>query len=155
MKAGKKQKMGTGKILLIGGAALALYYILRKKSAIDNLKFDVVGVRPSLAGSSPTVNLDIRIRNVSSEAIDVNGISGQLILNNTIIGDVYTQLMQQIPAYSDTVAPVKVSLYNSGILNSVISFIDNISAPAADFLFRGTVDYKGARLPLYLNYKLV
>lgn len=147
--------MQTKKILLIGAGAGLLWWILRKKNTAEKLTFDIVDIRPAISGAAPVVNMNVKVTNPTPEALAVNGVTGTLQLNGAIVGDVYSSLLQQIPANQSVVIPVSIKLYSGALLESIKGFIENITAPAARFVFNGHVNFKGVNFPLSLNYNIL
>ena len=143
------------KILIIGVAGYAAYWLYKKYTALKDLHLSIQDIRVSEQNLQPVLDVNLLVRNLTAEQLDINAIAGRLSMNGTVVGDIVSNVGQSIPALSDIIVPLRVNLYSSGIATVVKGFLDNFSAPAAMFNFNGTVKVKGVNVPASFNYSLV
>lgn len=141
--------------LIIGGGLALLYWYNSKRNAADKLRFAIRDIQPNFTNGYPSVNVNIMATNPTNETISVNSVQGQLKMNGLIVGDVVSNLMEQIPAMQNVVIPVQVKIYTAGLFDAVKGFIKNINAPQTNFDFNGTVNFSGINFPVNLQYNLI
>lgn len=149
--------MGNGMIFLLGGFALLLFWGAKKIVDINNLVFDIVGVKGvNFASDSVKITAYIRIFNPTDSFFPVQGatIKGEMLLNNFVIGEAETRIEEIISPGSQIVIPVDIVLQKNNYAASVIALITSVTSRGSIFQFVGTVSGSGINYPINLSYAI-
>lgn len=136
-----------------GILALAIVYVLRKKSLVDNAKFSLENV--AFNWNKREVYVRMGILNPTNSEITITSILGSLFLNNNEVATIETfnKLLIGANAKTSLNLTMKPTLY--GIFNSLMDIFKSKNATEVKNLaktykvkFVGTANTNGINLPL-------
>lgn len=108
--------------MILGGAAVGAYFLMRKATAAGNLVFSPGSISDvGLAGSNPQMILTIIAQNTSNTDLLLNSFAGNLFSNGTLIGNVGNFSQINVPANQATAIPLTVQLFPLGIVTDLIT----------------------------------
>lgn len=140
--------------LLLGVAAAAVALMATKKATdAIRLKFSFAGVAVKWEGITPILNLKFGISNVTTSEYIVQALTGDVFINNKLIGIISTfdPITIKPLGVSYTTVNLRVSL--AGIVDQVKAILNKeISGVVA---FRGAVTVAGVSLPVSVEQNLV
>lgn len=113
-------------MLLLGGAAVAAYVLFSKARAASTLIFspgNITGIR--MEGSTPIVDLTLRVQNTSSSGFTLESLAGNVTLQESgkeyYIGNVSSFVPTPIFANSSVLVPVQLRLQPLGVVQGLIT----------------------------------
>jgi hypothetical protein len=129
-----------------GILALAIVYIMRKKSLVTNAKFSLQNV--ALNWKKKEVYIRLGISNPTNAQIIINSILGSLFFNNNEVAVVnsFSRLLISPNATTTLNLTMKPTLY--GIFQSLKNVISKDLAKTYKVKFVGTANANGLNLPL-------
>jgi LEA14-like dessication related protein len=129
-----------------GILTLAVLYILRKKSFVQNAKFSLENV--IFDWKKREVNVRLGILNPTNAEITINSILGSLYLNNNEVAVVQTfnKLLINANAKTSLNLTMKPTLY--GIFTSLKDLLTKENSKSYKVKFVGTANANGVNLPL-------
>lgn len=143
---------GIEALLLLGG--FTLLYFGNKAYSAGNLTFfphRFTGM--AFEGITPVATIELIVQNTSNTDFTLNSLSGNVLVQNTLVGNVGNFSPVYIPGNSETVIPLKIRFL-------LISLVDDIIAAFQtghfdkELVFDGTVNANGVQVPLNLTYKI-
>lgn len=140
-------------LLLIAGAAAVVYFANRARS-IANLTFFPQGVSSmAFEGMNPVAYVDILVQNTSNVSIDLNSLSGNAYVDNTLVGNVsnFTPVTSQ--GNSEGVLPLKIRFQALGIVNEIINSFQ-AGHLKKELVIDGRVNADGIQYPLTLTFQI-
>jgi LEA14-like dessication related protein len=134
------------KYLGFGILALAVFYVIRKKSLITNAKFSLQNV--VLNWKKKEVYIRLGILNPTNAEITINSILGSLFFNNNEVAIVNSFSRILIGANANTTLnlTMKPTLY--GIFESLKNLLTKDLAKTYKVKFVGTANANGINMPL-------
>lgn len=140
----------------VGLAALAImgYTVWKKARSLGNVVFlpgSVVGL--SMSGASPVIQVALIAQNTSNDNLLIQSLAGNVMTDKTLIGNIASFSTQSIPANSQTQILVNITLYDLGIINTIISVMQNKNA-VQDITVNGYANIGFAQVPINLTFKL-
>ena len=143
---------GLEALLLLGGAALL--YIGNQARSVANLTFFPNGITGmAFEGLSPVAYLSVLVQNTSNVAIDLNSLSGSVLVDNTLVGNISNFSPIRINANAETVMPLKVRFAILGIVNDIIQSFQQGNFQK-NIVLEGTVNANGVQVPLTLTFQI-
>lgn len=145
------------KIAKYGGIALAglgVWYILRKKGAVNSLRYNIVSVVPTFSGAAGKLTISIRVDNPTLEEIPVDAIAGGLTLGDLFLGTAAVTVPTGIPAGGSVVIPVELTLGAVDVFRIVFSYLTTKGISKPDLIYNGNISIKGINFPFNLVYKI-
>jgi LEA14-like dessication related protein len=129
-----------------GILAVAIVYLMRKKSLVTNAKFSLQNV--SLNWKKKEVYIRLGISNPTNAQIIINSILGSLFFNNNEVAVVnsFSRLLISANATTTLNLTMKPTLY--GIFQSLKNVITKDIAKTYKVKFVGTANANGLNLPL-------
>lgn len=154
----KFNTMTTRNVLLIGGAAVAAYFLFQGGStayATSTLNFVPRMPEIKFDGITPVVNFKMDIQNPTSRRLTLRSIFGNLYINGQYSGAVSG--VSQVEILPNAVTPItlQVRLSVLSLGTQLYDVIRGNSPLQATVTFEGTANYEGVPLPLKLSYKIV
>lgn len=138
--------------VLIGGGYLA-YRFFEKKKAVDNLSYQIQGIKFDKSGtdlSHTLMHLTFSVSNPSAESLSFTGFYGTLLYNgNPIAGFITTQPSVTIPPNSVTPVPVDALVNNLSALTLLPALL---SGNFAGVLVDGIMSISAIKIPV--NFSL-
>lgn len=139
--------------LLLTGIAAFLYLGNRARS-IANLTFFPHGVSGmAFEGMNPVAYLDILVQNPSNVSIDINSLSGNVLADGTLVGNVSNFTPVALAGNSEAVVRVKVRLQLLGLVNDIISAFQ-AGHLQKNLAIDGTANVDGVQYPLNLTFQI-
>jgi LEA14-like dessication related protein len=134
------------KYLGFGILALAIFYVIRKKSLVDNAKFSLQNV--VLNWKKKEVYVRMGISNPTNQQVIINSILGSLYFNNNEVAVVnsFSKLLISANATTTLNLTMKPTLY--GIFESLKNILTKDIAKNYRVKFVGTANANGLNLPL-------
>jgi LEA14-like dessication related protein len=134
------------KYLGFGILALAIFYVIRKKSLVDNAKFSLQNV--VLNWKKKEVYVRMGISNPTNTQVIINSILGSLYFNNNEVAVVnsFSKLLISANATTTLNLTMKPTLY--GIFESLKNILTKDIAKNYKVKFVGTANANGLNLPL-------
>ena len=145
--------MADNKFLIIGAAALAYWYLTKKK-AIGFLNYYIQGIGLTFDGFTPIMKLNIGIQNPSNTSFTVKDFVGNLSCNGNNIGTMSSFTPMEIPAASQIIYPLFIRMNLIGIVSDIIALLENQSGIEQDIELTGFVNASGIVAPIDLKYKI-
>lgn len=143
---------GYGALLLLAG--LAGLYLWNLSKAVENLQYlpgNITGF--SLQGLSPTITAELIIQNTSNLSFTINSLVGSVTSNGTQIGNVADFTPVSVPANSQGVIPLTLTLLPVGIVNEIVSILSG-NTGTRDILIHGSVNANGIQQAFDIPYKI-
>lgn len=147
------------KVLIIGGAAVAAWYLFLGGKSVFNLtrlNFLLGKVGIQFDGITPIAVLDIYAQNPTGSTYDLSAISGQLYFNGTNIGNIAYFNPLTIAAVSQTkiIVPVRLSLI--GAATQLLPILTGgLKIPQAVMRVVGTVNVNSIPAPIDLSFSII
>jgi len=134
------------KYLGFGILALAVFYVIRKKSLVDNAKFSLQNV--VLNWKNKEVYVRMGISNPTNAQVIINSILGSLYFNNNEVAVVnsFSKLLISANATTTLNLTMKPTLY--GIFESLKNILTKDIAKNYKVKFVGTANANGLNIPL-------
>lgn len=142
------------KILFLGVAGLAAYFLFRKTTAANNLKYQLINIKPQLTAGGARVTLSIQVANPSLEEFTVDAIGGGISFGDFFMGTASTTVPVKIPAGNSVVVPIELNVTVGDGIRLLTEYLTTPSAIKPQFSFNGNVSIKGVILPLNLVYQI-
>lgn len=140
--------------LLLGVAAAAVALMATKKATdAIRLKFSFAGVAVKWEGITPILNLKFGIANVTTSEYIVQALTGDVYLNNKLIGMISTFDPITIKPLGVSYTTVNLRLSLTGVVEQIKSILNKeISGVVA---FKGAVTVAGVSLPVSVEQNLI
>jgi LEA14-like dessication related protein len=129
-----------------GILALAVIYVLRKKSLAENAKFSLENV--SFNWKKKEVYVRLGILNPTNAQITINSILGSLYMNNNEVATVQTFSKLLVGANAKTSLNLTMTPTIYGIFTSLKNVLTKDSAKNYKVKFVGTANANGVNFPL-------
>jgi LEA14-like dessication related protein len=138
---------------IIGGGLLAFYYLRR---AGENLKVNLTGVSVKKASglSLPYLLLKFNIQNVTNTFLNINGIVGDIYINDEYFANVSNLNKVVVPANGSLIYEVKV---DAGVLDTITNLISLITKKTKKIKITGnlSMNVNGIILPITISRVIV
>lgn len=135
-------------------AGVAGLYMWNLYKAANNLTYfpgDITGF--SLSGFSPVITADLVVQNTSNVDFTIYSLSGNVLSDGTIIGNLKNFTPVRIPANSQGTIPLTFTFQPLGVVNEIISIITGGSGQR-EMLLQGAVNANGVQLAILVPYKV-
>jgi LEA14-like dessication related protein len=139
---------------LWAGLAYVGFQIFTKVQAVASFNVLVTNVKLLFRGIIPTVVCDITIQNPTKESFTVSSLTGDIFVNNTLIGQISDFTDEMINPNSESKISVDVPLSLNGVADQISSMINNRNV-TMNVLINGSLKLNGVPLPVHVTYKLV
>jgi LEA14-like dessication related protein len=140
--------------ILIIGALAGAYWLWSKASHGSNLVFYPHKISSiTFDGFNPILNADIYIQNASNTAFTIDSLAGNVYANDTLVGNVSNFSQQQIPANSQISYPVTFRLNPIGLVDTIVSAIQNQSTPVT-LVVDAKANAEGVQLSVPMEFKI-
>jgi len=139
-----------GAVLIIAGAAGL--YLWNLKKAASNLQY----FPGSITGFNlfpPTIYVELIVQNTSNVSFTISSLAANVTSDSTQVGNVSDFTPVQIPANSQGVLPLTLTLQPIGLADDIISIITG-GAGNRTILIQGSVNANGMQQPFSLSYKV-
>lgn len=142
------EKLGLAALVIVG------YTVWHKGRSLGNVVFlpgQVVGL--SMSGASPVIQVALIAQNTSNDNLLIQSLAGNVLANSTLIGNIASFSTQSLPKNSQTQVLVNLTLYDLGIVNTLISVLQNKNA-VQNITVNGYANIGFAQVPINLTFKL-
>ncbi len=139
---------------MVAAAGLGAWYLLRKSSAVNALRYRIVSAVPSFSGMSGKVVLNIEVTNPTLEQIPVDAIAGGVTLGDFFLGTAAVTVPTGIPAGGAVVIPVTLVVGALNMFQIVAEYIGKKGISKPDIVYNGNISIKGINFPFNLVYKI-
>lgn len=139
--------MKTGQVLLIGAAGLAAYYFANLGIATGTMNFVFSGIK---INSINDFVFTITMQNVSNADLNVNSMSGNILLNGDSFANISDFTKRTIPGNSqaDIDVHIKPQLFS---LSTQIQNLINNPGSQLSFTINGNANVNGLVLPFSIE----
>jgi late embryogenesis abundant protein len=140
-------------ILIPVAGAVALGLLMTKKAS-GALNYFVSKVAVSFDGFTPVLRLDIAIQNPTNSQFVVKSIAGDVLANDSVIGNASMFQTLVVPPNAQTIMPVYVRLSPLAIVSDLVSIITKGSGIPQTIKFKGYVNANDFVTDLSLSYNI-
>ena len=137
---------------IIGLTVFIAYKVYQKAVAIKNLTFKIQKVAWSNANNGFIVTFFIGISNSTEKQILLNSIDTEIILNETLLGNVNQDINIYIPEMGQSVIPISINLFFGPIVETIVSIIKGTFQKTATFQLKGNARIEDITLPINIKY---
>jgi LEA14-like dessication related protein len=142
---------------LIVGGGLLLFYLNRKSkvNAFENMRFILSGAKIGGSFLQPEIILHIIVQNPTDQPISVKSLAGDVLVNNTKVGNISNFTAFQIEPNTETTFDLKSRLSLAGFVTNIVNILDGSAGIAAVVQVKGTVNVESTIVPINLTYKII
>lgn len=143
---------GLEVVLLLAGAA-GLYFWNLSKAASNLIYFpgNITGFQ--LDGISPIIYVDLIVQNTNNVSFTINSLAGNVLSNNTVIGNIKNFTPVEVAGNSQTAVPLTLVLQPIAIVGEIISVLTG-STGERNLQVHGTVNANGIQAGFDLIYNI-
>jgi len=143
----------TGKVLLAGAGAYLLWQLYKLRS-VGNLIFFPGPIHSfNFVGTAPVMTVNVSVQNTSGIGVTIDSLGGNLFSNGTLVGNVYTDRLINVPPNSRQYVKLSAQFMLIGLVNDLI-----YSFQAGHFeqnlQFQGYANVSGVQVPIDQNFKI-
>lgn len=143
---------GIEALLLLGG--FAMLYFGNKARAAGNLTFFPNRITSmAFEGINPVATLELLVQNTSNTNFTLYSLSGNVLVQSTLVGNVSYFSPVNIPGNSQAVVPLTIRLLSISLVDDIITTFQT-GQFAKDMVFEGAVNANGVQVPLHLVFKI-
>jgi len=140
--------MKKSMIWLIGLGAVAILYLMGKKSASEQLRINLVNfkLKSNKGFNLPNIFLDFKIINPSDTILSVTSIVGDLFINGNQLSTISNLEKLNIPANQSVIYSVKVETSVLSAIQTLYALWKNKSKLKVEF--KGVMNSEGFVIPI-------
>jgi LEA14-like dessication related protein len=142
---GKKDSTNT---VLIAAGAFAAWWLWSRASTISNLNF----IPRGLAVVGGAISLILGVQNPTNNAIQLNALSGNLIINGNAIGNVADFQPVVIAPNNETPINLLVTANFFGLAAGALNAIEGNETGTINATLQGTANINGTALPVNVTF---
>jgi hypothetical protein len=138
------------------GLAAAGLYVLSKLSFAANasrLNYSLAGMTMTMNGINPVIAMYLIAQNPTNETFQVNAITGTVLLNGTIIGNLAGFVPVTVNPTNQASIPLTVTLSGLSLISYVVGVLNGTAGTQAILRLTGTVNANGTLLPVDVQYQ--
>lgn len=140
--------------ILLPVAGIVAIGLLMTKKAAGTLTYYIKKVSLNFEGITPIIRLDIGIQNPSNSQFVVRSIAGDVLANNTVIGNASAFQTIVVSPNSEATLPLYIRLSALAIVSDLVSIITKGSGIPQTLSFKGYVNANDFVTDLNLSYKI-
>ena len=143
--------MKTGTVLLLGGLAVGAYYLSQLGVAANTVNIVFNGATPA---SLTQWQLQVVVQNVSNAAVNLNALSGNVMLNGNNVGNVsyFPTAPAQIAPTSQQVLNLQLNLNLLSLPTAIQNLIQSPAGNTLNFEIVGNANINSLVLPFDVKY---
>ena len=142
------------KLLGLGVIGVIAFWLYSKSRALASLVFTPGTIRGmQMTGGGIVVDLTIIAQNTSSATLQVDSFAGNVTCDGSIIGNISDFIPVFIPANSQSLVPVTISMNPLDLVNEILRAW-NTSSTQKTINISGYANVSGAQLPVALSFKI-
>lgn len=138
-------------VLLAGAAGLYFWNLSKAASNLIYYPGSVTGFR--LDGISPIIEVTLIVQNTNNVSFSLNSMAGNVLLNDTVVGNIANFTRVEIPGNSQVPIPITLILQPIALVGDIISIITG-GVGKKDLRIHGTVNANGIQAGFDLIYKI-
>jgi LEA14-like dessication related protein len=139
--------MKTSTLLLLAIGGYALYEFTQFGIAANTVNVVFQGLS---FNSIDSVTVNLQVQNVSNASVNVNSMTGNLLMNGNQLASLSDFTQRTVPANGEVTVPITVSLSLLSLPGD-ISSITQLTGQTIDFKVVGNVNVNGLVLPINLD----
>lgn len=141
---------GVGAVLLLAGVAgLYLWNLSRAAKNLIYLPGNITGFNLL----PPVIYLELVIQNTSNVDFTINSLAANVTSDGTVIGNVSEFVPVSLPANSQGVVPITLSLQPLGLANEIISILSGGNG-YRNLEIKGSVNANGIQQSFSVQFKI-
>jgi len=145
----------TPKAILLPIAALVGISLYAQKKASGFLNSYIDSIALAFEGIIPVLRLNIAFQNPSNQQFIVRSLTGNVMANDTVIGNVSSFQTIYINPNAQAILPVYIRLSPLGIVSDLLRLIQTGAGISQTIRVKGYVNANSIVAPIDLSYKII